>query len=96
MLCVMRRVGEMSIWSSATGTITVDNSEHFSLKKYTHSLADEVTLSVQYGSDTNSLRTDKFSLSVCLDGMQAMEFFNKWMEGIPGHVDMTVELRMIK
>jgi hypothetical protein len=86
----------MSIWSSATGTVTVDNSEHFSLKKYTHSLYDEMTLNIEYGCELVSLRTDKFHLSVCLDGMQAMEFFNKWMEGVPGHVDMTVELRMVK
>lgn len=85
----------MSVWSSATGTITVDNSEHFSLKKYTQSLYDEVSLSVEYGEGLE-LRTDNFTLNVCLSGMQAMEFFTTWVEGIPGHVDMTIELRMIK
>lgn len=85
----------MSVWSSATGAITVDSSEHFSLKKYTHALYDEVSLNVEYGEGT-SLRTDHFYLSVCLDGEQAMDFFTKWVEGIPGKVDMIVELRMIK
>lgn len=85
----------MSVWSSATGTITIDNSEHFSLKKYTYSLYDEVIVSIKYGPEI-SLRTDNFKLSVCLSGLEAMEFFSKWMKGIPGHVDMTVELRMIR
>lgn len=85
----------MSVWSSATGTITVDNAEHFSVKKYTYALYDEVIVSIEYG-DEISLRTDRFKLSVCLSGMEAMEFFNKWVEGIPGHVDMIIELRMVK
>lgn len=85
----------MSVWSSASGTITVDSSEHFSLKKYTHSIYDELTISVEYGEETKS-RIDKFCLSVCLDGTQAVEFFNNWMKGIPGNVDMTIEVRMLK
>lgn len=85
----------MSVWSTAQGTVTIDNSEHFSLKKYTHSLFDEVSLNIEYGPEDH-LRTDKFYMSVCLDGQQAMDFFAKWVEGIPGHVDMTIELRMLK
>lgn len=85
----------MSIWSSATGTVTIDSSEHFSLKKYTHSFWEETTISVELGEGVSS-RTDNFKLSVCLDGQQAVNFFSKWMLGIPGKVDMVVELRMIK
>jgi len=91
----------MSVWSSATGTVEGDFLDHFSLKKYTKSLPwDEVTINVDYSLvDANGKyprRIDTFYLSVCAEGQQAMDFFNKWLEGIPGKVDMTVELRMIK
>jgi hypothetical protein len=87
----------MSVWSSATGTVGVECFDHFSLKKYTLSLYDEVSINIEYGEHANDgIRTDKFTLSVCLSGQQAMDFFTKWMEGILGKVDMTVELRMIK
>lgn len=88
----------MSVWSTATGTVTIDSSEHFSLKKYTYSIYDEIIFNVEYGEggETSSLRTDKFYLSVCLSGQEAVDFFAKWVEGIPGKVDMVVELRMIK
>ena len=91
----------MSVWSSATGTVEGAFLDHFSLKKHTKSLGyDEVVINVDYSLvDANGKhpkRVDTFYLSVCLDGMKAMEFFSKWMEGIPGKVDMTVELRMNK
>lgn len=90
----------MSVWSTATGTVEGDFLDHFSLKKYTQSVYDEVTISVDYGLiDANGKhprRIDTFYLSVCADGQQAMDFFNNWMEGVPGKVDMVVELRMMK
>lgn len=84
----------MSIWSSATGIVTIESSEHFSLKKYTYCLYDEVLIDIEHG--IGSPKIDKFCLRVCLEGMNAVEFFNKWVEGIPGKVDMTFEVRVLK
>lgn len=93
----------MSVWSAAKGVVEGDFLDHFSLKKYTNTFVDlgyEIIFSVDYGAQDvlgkNPRRIDEFYLSVCLDGQQAMDFFTKWMEGIPGHVDMTIELRMMK
>ncbi len=82
----------MSIWSEARGTVKIKPSEHFSLKKYTKELYDEVTFSEVHLND----ETRVVNVSVCAYGQQAMDFFTKWVEGIPGKVDMIVELRMIK
>ena len=82
----------MSIWSEAEGTVKIPLSEHFSLKKYTHQLYDEISFYECYCEDDIRL----VRLSVCLSGVKAVEFFDKWVEGIPGHVDMIVKVRMIK
>ena len=82
----------MSVWSEARGTVKIKSSEHFSLKKYTKELSDEVTYAEVFLDE----ETREVNVSVCADGQQAMDFFTKWMEGIPGHVDMTIELRMLK
>ena len=84
----------MSEWSGASGTVVINNGEHFSLKKYTNSFYDEVSIDVAYNSNSPIVAT--FHIKVCLTGNAAVKFFNKWMAGIPGSVDMTIEVRMIK
>ena len=86
----------MSVWSTAKGTVRIKLSEQFSLKKYTRHFYDEVSINeTKYLPVTNGVDVIEFELSVCLEGTGAMEFFNKWAQGIPGSVDMTCEVRVV-
>jgi hypothetical protein len=83
---------EMSVWSEASGTVILDKTKHFSLKKYTTAMNEETFIFISQITDN----IDEFSLRVCLDGDCAIKFFKDWMSGIAGKVDMTVQVRMMK
>lgn len=87
----------MSIWSELKGTVQIHTSEHFSLKKYTNGLFDENILSiVDVVSSGDNEITYNIRLSVCLDGEYAFKALSKWVEGIPGKVDVEITVRVLK
>ena len=77
----------MSVWTFVTGTYNVHKDKHFSLKKYTKELYDEISIQEDAG---------KFNMSFSLDGVDAAKFVENWISGIPGTVDCEAEIRFLK
>lgn len=83
----------MSVWSSVTGDVWVERNFHFSLKKYTQQFFDEVEITVYNGGSDNH---QTFSMSICKDGIDAFKSIEQWVKGIPGRVDLTSQVRILK
>lgn len=79
----------MSIWCSVSGTINIKKECHFSVKKYTRDMFDEISISI-------SPDGGKFNMSFSLDGVEAAKFMEIWIKGIPGTVDCVAEITFIK
>jgi hypothetical protein len=87
----------MSVWSSLEGTLVIHPRESFSIKKYTHAMFDEHSLSIvdRVVSKDNEIFY-KIELSVCLDGDEAYRMLSYWLSGIPGRADVEIIVRKLK
>ena len=78
----------MSIWCNVEGSVDIPRESHFSIRKYTKEMF----------VDEYSLHTlgNLVLLNAVLEGETAAKTIQKWVDGIPGKVDVTAEIRFIK
>ena len=85
----------MGLWATIKGEVTIHQDKHFSLRDHILTSFDEVSAPFIHHRRDNEYFVYRINFSDSIDGMNAVKKIQKFIDGIPGKVDIDTNIRWV-